>query len=129
MTSALSRAVFHIFDQRDIVDDWIGVGHHDDAGDAAGRCRARGGFDGFAVFGTRFSDEDAGVHQAGNGQQPLAVAHRRTLRCALIMRILAGCENSAIGTDDDAAGLVEITGRIDDAEIVENGNGTHTRSP
>lgn len=90
---------------------------------------ARGGFDGFAMFRARFTHEDAGIHQTGNGQEPLAVAHRRTFRRTLIVRILACRQNGAIGTDDDAAGLIQIAGGINDAEIVENGHGTHTRSP
>ena len=52
-------------DQRDVVDHRIGVGHHDDRGDAAGRRRLAGRGDGLAVLGAGLADEDAHVDQAG----------------------------------------------------------------
>ena len=61
--------------QRRLVDHRIGVGHHDDGGDAARRRGRAGRFQGFAMFGARLAGKDAAVDQAGRQHQPAAVDH------------------------------------------------------
>ena len=56
---SVARGAQHVLDQRDVVDDRIGVRHHHDRGDAAGGGRLAGRVNGFAVLRAGLADEDA----------------------------------------------------------------------
>ena len=49
--------------QRNIVNDWIRIGHDDEAGDTTGRCRFAGGGERFFMLGTRLTGEHSHVNE------------------------------------------------------------------
>ena len=72
------------FDKRDIVDDRVGVRHHDHRRDAASRGRRAGRGDRLAMFAARLADEYAAVDQPGNDRLAGAVNAFGAVRRALI---------------------------------------------
>ena len=63
----LAGGAQHELDQRHVVDGRLGVGHHDDGGDAARRGGLARRGDRLAVLGARLADEDAAVDEARAG--------------------------------------------------------------
>ena len=89
-------------DQRDVVDDRVGVGHGDDGGDAAGGRRLSGGSEGLAVLGAGLADEDAHVDQARRDDGAAAVDHLGVGRARRLHRLRPGGDDAPVGNDHRA---------------------------
>src|SRR3546814_20450484 len=72
---------------------------------------------------------DAGVDEAWNGDEAVAVPGFGAVRLALVAGIGTGCEDATVFADDDRSDLVQLAGRVDDAGIGENDRPVHARSP
>ena len=76
----VAGATLDEIDERDLIDHRIGVGHHDDGRDAAGRSCVACGLQCFAVLEAGFAGKDLRVDQAGGENVALAVDDGRAFR-------------------------------------------------
>ena len=75
----VAGAALDEIDERHLVDDGLGVGHHDDGRDAAGRRGVAGRLQGLAVLLAGLAGEHLHVDQAGAQHVALAVDDLRAL--------------------------------------------------
>ena len=117
----VARAALDEVDEGDLVDDGIGVRHHDHGGDAAGGRGVAGGLQGFAVLGAGFAGEHLRVDEAGAEHVALAVDDFGALgRVAAQVRAEVG--DQAV-LDQQPARLVAVRRRIDEARVDEVSRG------
>src|SRR3546814_15767995 len=72
---------------------------------------------------------DAGVDEAWNGDEAVAVPGFGAVRLALVAGIGTGCEDATAFADDDRSDLVQLAGRVDDAGLGETDRPVHARTP
>jgi hypothetical protein len=103
------RALAHERDGVRAVRGRVGVGHGQDAGEAARRRRARAGGDGFLLAAARFAQVDVHVDEAGRDDEALRVddGHGGILR-------RGGAFGDASVDDEEIADFVPARGGIDD---------------
>jgi hypothetical protein len=113
----VARAALDEVDQRHLVDDGLGIGHHHHGGHAAGRRGLTGGLERLAVLLTGLAGEDLHVDETGAKHVAPAVDDAGSLgRGAAQVRPEVGDQAVA---HQGAAGLVASGRRVDQASVEE----------
>src|SRR5690606_31358336 len=113
--------------QRNVIDDGVRVGHHDERGDAASGGSTACGSNRFAVLSTRLAAENPRVNKPWKDRLAGRIDNLGTGGSALVQSVRASCSDDAI-LDDHGADSIHLARRIDDARIGEDGSG-HASSP
>ncbi len=111
--------------QRRVVDRRRAVRQGGQGGDAPGGGGLRGGGDGFPVFQPGLAQRGAHVHQAGAQHGAIAVDLGSPIRAAEIAAVV-GDQPVA---DQQRAGAVQAAGRVEQADVGDQGVGHATCSP
>ena len=104
--------------QRGLIDHRIGVGHGDDGGDAARRCRFAGGSKRLAMLAAGFARKDAHVDQARREDETFAVDHFWIVRIGGVEQLGADIGDPAI-LDEQPTACVEAGRWVDQARVSE----------
>ena len=116
--SIVAPAPLDEIDERHLVNDGLGIGHHDDCGHSAGCSGVTRGLEAFAVLLTGFAGEHLGVYQAGS-KHVIAAGDDGGAVGSVPPQMPAEVGNHTVA-HQQAAGLVAAGGRVDNACVDED---------